>query len=379
MPATLPNQRDFFDIPHDLAWINCAAQSPALSSVSLAGAEGLARKRSPWTLGPAQYRDDVEKLRGLFAELIGATAGDISFGPSASYCLSTAAQNLTIEPGSRIVVLADQFPSHVYPWRYVTARDGGELITVPRPEDGDWARAVLDVLDERVAVLALPQHHWTDGGLVDLERIAPVARSCGAALVLDLSQTIGAVPVDVRQLQPDFLCCVGFKWLLGPYSLSFLYSAPHRQSGVPLEQAWSSRADSHLADIIDYRDDFLPGARRYDMGERGNYIAIPMAIAALEQIQAWRPTSIAATLRQKTGEIATRARELGLWPTPEAARAPHIIGLRCPIGLPNGLIERLQADRIYISQRKGTLRISPHLYNTNSDVDRLFEALGRMI
>ena len=69
----------------------------------------------------------------------------------------------------------------------------------------------------------------------------------------------------------------------------------------------------------------------------------------------------------------------GLWPTPEAARAPHIIGLRCPIGLPNGLIERLQADRIYISQRKGTLRISPHLYNTNSDVDRLFEALGRMI
>ena len=222
------------------------------------GAEGLARKRSPWTLGPAQYRDDVEKLRGLLAELIGATAEDISFAPSASYCLSTAAQNLTIEPGSRIVVLADQFPSHVYPWRYVTARDGGELITVPCPEDGDWARAVLDVLDERVAVLALPQHHWTDGGLVDLERIAPVARSCRAALVLDLSQTIGAVPVDVRQLQPDFLCCVGFKWLLGPYSLSFLYSAPYRQSGVPLEQAWSSRADSHLADIIDYRDDFLP-------------------------------------------------------------------------------------------------------------------------
>ena len=115
------------------------------------------------------------------------------------------------------------------------------------------------------------------------------------------------------------------------------------------------------------------------MGERGNYIAIPMAIAALEQIQAWRPTSIAATLQQKTGEIATRARELGLRPTPDAARAPHIIGLRCPIGLPNGLIERLQAERIYISQRKGTLRISPHLYNTNSDMDRLFEALGRMI
>ena len=85
MPTILPNQRDLFEISHDLAWINCAAQSRALSSVSLAGAEGLARKRSPWTLGPAQYRDDVEKLRGLFAELIGATASDISFGPSASY------------------------------------------------------------------------------------------------------------------------------------------------------------------------------------------------------------------------------------------------------------------------------------------------------
>ena len=99
MPLQLPTQRHLFDIPDDLAWINCAANSPALASVYQAGQLGLKRKRHPWTLGPAQFQDDVARLRGLFADLIGASADDVSLAPSASYGLTTAAHNLTIEIG----------------------------------------------------------------------------------------------------------------------------------------------------------------------------------------------------------------------------------------------------------------------------------------
>ncbi len=87
---------------------------------------------------------------------------------------------------------------------------------------------MLDTLDDNVAVLALPQCHWTDGGMIDLARIAPAAREVGAARVLDLSQSLGVVPFDVGEIQPDFVCSVAFKWLMGPYTFAFLYSAPHR-------------------------------------------------------------------------------------------------------------------------------------------------------
>ncbi|MFP6772553.1 MAG: aminotransferase class V-fold PLP-dependent enzyme [Alphaproteobacteria bacterium] len=379
MPLQLPTQRHLFDIPDDLAWINCAANSPALASVYQAGQLGLKRKRHPWTLGPAQFQDDVARLRGLFADLIGASADDISLAPSASYGLTTAAHNLTIGPGRRVLVLATQFPSHIYPWRHAVARDGGEVTTLPRPADNDWTQVILDALDETVAVLALPQCHWTDGSLVDLARIAPAAHEVGAALVLDLSQSLGVVPFDVGEIQPDFVCTVAFKWLLGPYTFAFLYSAPHHQGGAPLEHTWSNRADSDVAEITDYRDDFLSGGRRYDMGERGNYIAVPMAIAGLEQVLAWDPASIALSLSTVVDQIAERAETMGLIPTPKAVRAPHMIGLRFPDGPPVNLIESLKADRVFVSQRTDCLRISPHLYNNQADLDRLFKALAKSL
>ena len=373
------SQRHLFDIPDDIAWINCAQHAPALGRVYEAGLSGLGRKRHPWTLGPAQYQDDIARLRGLFARLIGAQADDISIAPSASYGLSTAAQNLEVGEGRRVLVLESQFPSHIYPWRHAVARDGGEVVTLPRPQDGDWTAAVLAALDERVAVVALPQHHWTDGSRIDLDAVAPAARACGAAFVLDLSQSLGVVPVDVAALQPDFLCSVAYKWLLGPYSFAFLYSAPHRQDGMPLEQAWSNRADSDVADITDYRDDFLSGARRYDVGERGNYITVPMAIAGLEQVLDWGPAAIAESTAPMVDEIARRAEDLGLVATPKTARAPHFLGLRFPAGPPSGLIERLRGEGVYISQRGDALRVSPHLWNTPEDIDRLFAALAKLL
>ena len=369
-------QRELFDIPDEVVWLACAQHSPALNSVYAAGLAGLENKRHPWTLGAPHYWDNVERVRGLFARLIGAGAEDIAIVPSVSYGISLAAGNLTVGPDRSVVVLEEQFPSNVYPWRDLTDREGGSLVTVARPAAGHWTEGVLAAIDRRTAVVALPQCHWMDGAMIDLSAVGAAARGVGAALVLDLTQSLGALPFDLAAVAPDYIVAGAYKWLLGPYNFGFLYAAPERQSGRPLEQGWVTRAGSDRHhDLTDYRDEFLPGARRFDVGERGNYIAVPMATAALEQILDWGVPAIAESLRPLVEETAERAAALGLRPTPVAGRAPHFLGLRLAEGPPSGLAERLLAERIYVSLRGDCLRVAPHLYNRPADIERLFAVL----
>ncbi|MEM7025952.1 MAG: aminotransferase class V-fold PLP-dependent enzyme, partial [Pseudomonadota bacterium] len=138
--------------------------------------------------------------------------------PAASYGVGVAAANLPCGQGRRILVLADQFPSNVYAWDDLARRTGGEIVRVARPVDGDWTPAVLAELDERVAITALPHCHWTDGSLIDLVTVAKSCREVGSALVLDVTQSLGALPLDLAAIDPDYVACAGYKWLLGPYS-----------------------------------------------------------------------------------------------------------------------------------------------------------------
>jgi len=371
-------QRHLFDIPEDVAYLNCAYMSPILLSVRDAGQRGIDAKARPWTITNNDFFADSERARGLFARLIGATADDIAIVPAASYGIAVAAENLPLRAGGRVLVLADQFPSNLYPWRELATRGGGEVLTVARPADDDWTAAILAALDERVQIVALPNCHWTDGGLIDLVRIGERARAVGAALVLDLTQSLGALPFDVGRVQPDFMVCATYKWLLGPYSLGFLYAAPKRQGGRPIEQGPWSRLHAEVSTRrLDYIEDWQAGAPRYDMGERSNFTLLPMAIAALEQLLAWQVDKIAATLGAGTAEIARRAADIGLGSARQ--RAGHFIGLRFPKGAPEGLAERLARERIYTSLRGSSLRVTPHLYNRPAEIDRLFEVLGAML
>jgi len=343
------------------------------------GAAALARKSRPWTISAADFFTDSERARGLFAELLGAAAGDVAIVPAASYGLAIAAANLSLAPGQRVLVLAEQFPSNVLTWRERARESGGEVLTVARPADGDWTGAVLAELDERVRIAALPHCHWTDGGLLDLAAIGRRCRAVGSALVLDVTQSLGALPLDLAAVRPDFLVCAGYKWLLGPYSLGYLYIAPQHRQGRPLEYNWIAREGSEdFARLVDYRPGYQPGARRFDMGERSNFALLPVSIVGLEQLLAWGVEDIAATLAARTAAIAERALGLGLSASPPGLRAGHFLGLRFPQGMPDGLPERLAKEQVYVSLRGDSLRVTPHLYNHAGDVDRLFGVLATL-
>jgi selenocysteine lyase/cysteine desulfurase len=380
MPDLIPCQRHLFDLPDDVAYLNCAYMSPLLKRAAEVGAEAIDRKLRPWRIHAEDFFTDSERARLLFAELLDAEADAIALVPAASYGLAVAAANLPVAPGGRILVLAEQFPSNVYTWRALATRSGAEVVSVARAPDHDWTGAVLARLDERVAIAALPHCHWIDGGLLDLAAIGARCREVGCALVVDATQSLGALPLDLAAVRPDYLVCPGYKWLLGPYSLGYLYVAPGRRDGRPLEHNWIARRGSEdFARLIDYQDAYQVGARRFDVGERSNFALVPVGIVGLEQLLAWGPARIAATLDAKTAAIAERAGTLGLTAASAEQRAGHYLGLRFPRRAPEALIERLAKEQVYVSVRGESLRVTPHLYNDEADVERLFAVLEALL
>lgn len=375
----IPCQRDLFHIPEDVAYFNCAYTSPLLRAAEAAGEKAMQVKRAPWSLAPADFFTSMESLRTLFARLIHTSAENIAVIPAVSYGIALAAQNLPVEKGQKIVVLQDQFPSNVYSWQRLAERCGATVSAVARPADADWTTAILDSIGPSCAIVAVAHCHWTDGTLIDLVQVGRKCRAVGAALVVDGTQSLGAMPFAVDQIQPDFLVTTSHKWLLGPYSLGFCYIAPKWQEGIPLEENWLNRAGSQdFSRLVDYRSDYQPGARRFDMGAASNFFLAPIAAAALTQILDWKVAEIANTLRRITDVVADRAYALGFQPAPAKARSPHLIGIPLPGGKAKDLSARLTREKVYVSVRGDAVRIAPHLYNSPNDLERLLSVLESM-
>ncbi|HZQ69453.1 MAG TPA: aminotransferase class V-fold PLP-dependent enzyme [Terriglobales bacterium] len=369
----IPCQRHLFDIPDHIAYLNCAYMSPLMRSAITAGEEGLARKSRPWEIRAEDFFNSSEEFRTVAARMFDATRNDIAIIPSASYGISTAALNLPISRGQNILMLDEQFPSNVYPWRRLAHEKQASIAMVPWPEDGDWTAAVLRELSDRIAIAALPNVPWTSGGVLDLARISEACRRNGTALALDLTQSLGALPFSVKQVQPDFAIAANYKWLLGPYSIGVMYVAPKwQQQGRPLEENWIQRENARdFSGLIQYVDGYEPGARRFDMGERSNFTLLPAARAAMEQILTWGIEEISAYCGALTKPLAEAAPAVGLTPWPEKFRAPHYLCLRTRTQVPADLMERLQKGHIFISVRGSSLRITPHVYNSKAEIEKL--------
>jgi selenocysteine lyase/cysteine desulfurase len=371
------SQRDLFDVPDDLVYLNTANMSPLLRSVRDAGERAVARRAAPWRITADDWFSDVERLRELYARVLGADADGVALVPATSYGLAVAAKNLTAQPGERVIVLDDEYPSNYYTWQRFCERTGATLDVVAREPGQSWAGAVLERIDEGTRVIAVPNVHWTNGSRLDLVAVAGAARRIGAAFVVDASQSLGAMPLDVLALEPDFVVAVGYKWLLGPLGLGCLYVSPRHRDGEPLEENWINRAGSEdFAALVDYTDDYRPGARRFDVGQRTSFGLVPMAIAAAEQLLEWTVDGIAARLAVVTGEIAERAASLGFTVAPPEQRGPHMLGIDVPRELAPALGRSLEERNVVVSVRGKAIRIAPHLHTTPDDVERFVDALA---
>jgi len=371
------SQRDLFEVPRHVAYFNCASSMPQLRAASERLAATARAKAHPWTRTPADYLGNAETIRQLCAELVGGDSDGYAVVPSASYAIATAVRALesSVGSGDEVVMMAEEFPSMVLALRRLAAERGARVAVVPTPPDGDWSGALVARIGEGARVVGVSSCHWTNGARVDLLAVARACRSVGAALVVDGTQTVGAMPFDMEAIAPDFLAISGYKWMMAPYGVSFLYVAPRWRDARPLEEAWLARHGAEdFAGLVSPSDRYQPGARRFDMGEKGHAL-LPGAIAGLEQLRAWGVPAIAASLAEVNERVTRRLGELGFILPPQELRCPHMFGAEAPEGFPGDIAARLRAQDIHISRRGRSLRFAPHLHVDEADIERLTGAL----
>ena len=375
-------QKAAFDIPDAITYLNCAYMSPLMHEVAEAGVQGLLAKKRPYEIVADDFFLPLEKLKATFSQLIDNDDPQrIAFQPSVSYGIATIAQNLPLKPKGNIVLVEGQFPSDVLVFRSLASQHGLKIHYVAAPDDFEqrtekWNAALLQHIDNDTIAIICPHVHWADGTIFDLVQIAEVARQNEAVFVVDGTQSVGALPFSIKDIKPDALICAGYKFLMGPYSCALSYFGPIFDGGEPLEHNWIARKDSNkFGGLVNYQDAFREKAFRYNVGECSNFIAIPMLQVALEQILAWGVEHIQQYCSRLISPYLSEIRNLG-YRLAETGRANHLFGIYLSPGQSIEVIgAELASKQIFVSQRGPSIRISPHVYNDSSDLDKLLEAL----
>lgn len=359
-------------------------------------------QQDPWET--IHCENDKDRVRELYARLVGSAGGsqDVAIMPSTAFAMTLAARNLkdTVR-GGKILLLQDQYPSCVYPWQDLCATSNGkftlEILPFPKQGQENWTSLIVERISNSQYVIAcLPPLFWCDGSLIDLDKIGPMCKDKGIALIVDATQAVGIYPVNVQSIQPAMVACSTHKWLRGPAGTCLVYVDPdHVKAWQPLDQHDRAR-DWHGRSVADrdamtpnqqgYPQDFLPGARKLDAGGRTQPILMPMLRVALEAV-------VEIHLEQAQRELYQLMQPLKDWaatptspvhPLPMAGHAAHILGLMPQPALPTekmlSIVKRLTKEfHIVLSVRCGVFRISPYLDNTAADVRNLVEALQQVL
>ena len=377
----LPSQRALFDIPREICYLNAASWSPLPIRTLDAGRAAVGRKGQPWTLDAGFANRQHERARTAAARLINADPGDVALISSVSYGVATAAKLFTIARGARVIVLENDHSSPVLEWRARAEEEGFTVETVRQPENGDWTSAVLAAIERSgappVGLGSISSVHWSDGGLIDVEKVGAALRRQDAIFLVDATHGAGVLKMDVGRLDPDFVIFPTYKWLLGPYGRAFIYIAKRHQGGLPLEQTAFGRLDVRAENQVYFADlRYVPDARRFDMGERDHFISMEMAAIGMEMMAEWSADAVVQRLAMLTERIAEAMGSINVSVPDRRFRAPHILSLGFKHGMPEGLARGLADEGVHVAVRLGRMRISPHVYNDETDADRFAAALA---
>lgn len=379
----ITSQKHLFSLPEDSTYLNCAYMSPLLKSVEKAGQKAILLKRTPHQITSEDFFTNGNKLRTAFAKLINANDPKrIAVIPSVSYGISTVVNNVSLEKGDEIIVAEEQFPSNYYAWEKAANRSGATLRTIgPPPElqnrSKQWNENILKAINSNTKVVTMAHTHWADGTLFDLMAIREATKSVGALLIIDGTQSVGALPFDVAQFQPDALICAGYKWLMGPYAIGVAFYGDYFDNGNPIEENWINRkASEDFAQLVNYESEYQEKALRFGVGEQSNFILVPMMIAAIEQLNEWKPLNIQEYCQSISSEAVTSLRNAGFHIEEDNYRGKHLFGIRTPEHLDIEVInQKLKAKGVYVSIRGNAIRVAPHLYNSNADFEKLLDCL----
>jgi len=374
-------QKSKFILSNKISYLNCAYMSPMLKKVEKAGIAGIKQKRKPYQIVPNDFFQNVTLTKKCFSSIIDCDNHErIAIIPAASYGIANVVNNIKLNPGEEIILVDEQFPSNVYPWLAYANNKNINVVFVKRPNSLNgcgkkWNEKILKSINNKTKVVAIGHVHWADGTLFDLLSIRKKTKKVGALFIIDGTQSIGALPFSIKKFKPDALICAGYKWLMGPYGIGLAYYGPYFDKGDPIEDNWINRKGSeNFSGLVEYNNEYGVFSKKYNVGQQSNFILIPMLLEGLKQITRWGVNNIQDYCKNLIGEEIKKIDKKKYWVEEESYRSNHLFGI-VPVEKDNKLLKKFKEKKISISIRGNKIRISPNVYNSKSEIKKLFECL----
>jgi selenocysteine lyase/cysteine desulfurase len=382
----LTSQKHLFNLDPDVHYLNNAYRGPQLKSSEEAGIAAIIQQRNPFQLKPTDFFEGVDSVRKLFGKLVNCESPDVAIIPSTSYGFSSVLSNLKPKIGGKAIVVQDEFPSGYFSITRWAKENQARIETIsPDPtsesKGESWNSALLDSIDEKTSVVLISSIHWMSGVKYDLEAIGAKCQKMGAVFIVDGTQSVGVMPIDVQACQIDALICATYKWLLGPYSVSLAYIGEKFHNGIPLEESWMNRVNAReFGRLSEYAAEYNPGASRYTVGEASNFVLMPMLQASLIQILDWNPAEIQKYSNSLNRPLIDFISRIGGHTESEPYLAEHLFAPLLPKNINTAdLKQELEANQIYVSIRGEYLRVSINVFNEPEDITALMHGIEQQL
>ena len=320
-----------------------------------------------------------EQLRQFTASLLNANPADIAGGSSATELMSSVAWAVMPPKGTNIISCDVVHPSSIYPWVRVARHTGAKVIFAKNTNGYIPPERLYDLIDKSTSIVCISHVEYSGGQIYDLKKLAEKAHAVGALLVVDATQSAGAVPINVRAMGVDVLVSGSYKWLTGPFGVAVLYLAPHLQKKLnPGLVGWRSHRD--MWDFDSTRLVYADTAKKFEFSTMsyGNVIGLTKAmeyllklgIKEIQEFNMFLADLLIEGFKKRGAEIIS--------PEKKEERS-SIVSIRFPRRRSSEIARHLNANNIIISQRKDFLRFSPHLYNTVQDINKVFQVLDKVL
>jgi cysteine desulfurase/selenocysteine lyase len=378
--TTLPRtdwRQEWFEI-EDATYLNLASQSP-MPKVSIRAVQAaLEANKYPHQKPDSTFFEVPNRLRTSLARLIGAKPEEIALTSGASAGVAAVAYGLTWKPGDEVITAKGEFPLQYTTWKPMEEREGLKLKIVSPRERFITADDLIAAMTPRTRLVSVSMVRFDDGSLLDAARVAQACHQQGALLLLDASQSCGAMPMDVTQLGADFIVSAGYKWLLGPFGTGFFWARSEHLGMVrPGPFYWLALMGSHNFAALNFEDPKpAANAKRWDSPEWASYFNFNLAAmdVSVDFVVRMGPELVQAHNRKLIDlmfERLPKDRFVIKSPLDAARRGSYgCFAARSPEKTAEHY-QHLRKENVIVSLREGNIRVSPHLYNSERDIDRL--------
>ena len=375
-------QKQLFNLDPNEYYLNCAYKSPLLKKGELLAINAIKKERNPSYLKPHNYFEISEEIRTEFSNIIKSHKNEVAIMPSSSYGFANVFNNIRTY-GNKAIVVENEFPSGYFSAKKWCSENNIQLEVIERKKLSaeDWNKKIIESIDSDTSLVLISSIHWTNGTKFNLKEIGEKCKINNTYFIVDGTQSVGAMSIDVKDFKIDALICAGYKWLFGPYSMALGYFSEKFHNGIPIEESWMNRTNAQdFSNLTEYDSKYKPMAGRYNVGETTNFILSHIMLNGLKQINSWGINNIDSYCKKLSKIVISELSPLGVVFENENFFTSHLFSL----GLPNHLNllsfkKILEEKKVRVSVRGSNLRVSINVFNDENDINKLVETVKEFI